>query len=49
MMGRQLTLRAKAPGATASGFSELANKAKLGCPVSKLLKVNITLVAALVD
>jgi len=42
-----LTLRAKVPGATAEQFAELANKAKVGCPVSKLLKANITLDAAL--
>jgi osmotically inducible protein OsmC len=42
-----LTLRAKVPGATPEQFTELANKAKVGCPVSKLLKANITLDAAL--
>lgn len=42
-----LTLRAKVPGATAEQFVELANKAKVGCPVSKLMKANITLDAAL--
>jgi lipoyl-dependent peroxiredoxin len=30
-------------------FAELANKAKLGCPVSKLLKADTTLDAALVE
>ena len=44
-----LTLRAKVPGATAEIFTELANKAKQGCPVSKLLKAEITLDAALVE
>ncbi|CAH1660682.1 MAG: OsmC family protein [Chelatococcus sp.] len=44
-----LTLRAKIPGATPEIFKELANKAKAGCPVSKLLKAEITLDAALVD
>ena len=43
-----LTLRAKVPGATAAAFTDLANKAKAGCPVSKLLKANITLDAALI-
>jgi len=42
-----LTLRAKVPGATPEQFTELANKAKVGCPVSKLMKANITLDAAL--
>jgi len=43
-----LTLRAKVPGADAARFAELANKAKAGCPVSKLLKAEITLDASLV-
>jgi len=42
-----LTLKAKVPGATKERFDELANKAKAGCPVSKLLKTNITLDATL--
>ena len=42
-----LTLRAKIPGADDAKFQELAAKAKAGCPVSKLLKANITLDAAL--
>ena len=42
-----LTLRAKVPGATPEQFTELANKAKVGCPVSKLMTANITLDAAL--
>jgi osmotically inducible protein OsmC len=42
-----LTLRAKVPGADAAKFQELAGKAKAGCPVSKLLKAEITLDAAL--
>ena len=42
-----LTLRAKVPGTTPEQFIELANKAKVGCPVSKLMKANITLDAAL--
>jgi osmotically inducible protein OsmC len=42
-----LTLKAKVPGATKERFEELANKAKAGCPVSKLLKTNITLDATL--
>jgi osmotically inducible protein OsmC len=43
-----LTLRAKIPGASAEQFAELANKAKVGCPVSKLLKADITMDATLV-
>jgi osmotically inducible protein OsmC len=42
-----LTLKAKMPGATQEKFEELANKAKTGCPVSKLLKANITMDATL--
>ena len=42
-----LTLRAKIPGADDAKFAELAAKAKAGCPVSKLLKAEITLDAAL--
>ena len=42
-----LTLRAKIPGADQAKFAELAAKAKAGCPVSKLLKADITLDAAL--
>src|SRR5476651_2109401 len=43
-----LTLKGKVPGATAAQFVELANKAKAGCPVSKLLKADISLDAQLV-
>ncbi len=43
-----LTLRAKIPGVDDAAFQELAGKAKAGCPVSKLLKAEITLDAALV-
>jgi len=42
-----LTLRAKIPGTDQKGFEELANKAKAGCPVSKVLKADITLDAKL--
>ena len=42
-----LTLRAKIPGTDEAKFQELAAKAKVGCPVSKLLKAEITLDAAL--
>jgi lipoyl-dependent peroxiredoxin len=42
-----LTLRAKIPGADNKTFQDCAAKAKAGCPVSKLLKANITLDAKL--
>jgi osmotically inducible protein OsmC len=42
-----LTLNAKIPGCDDAKFQELAGKAKAGCPVSKLLKAEITLDAAL--
>jgi osmotically inducible protein OsmC len=42
-----LTLKASIPGATKEKFEELANKAKAGCPVSKLLNTKITLDARL--
>ncbi|WP_165073664.1 OsmC family protein [Paludisphaera rhizosphaerae] len=44
-----LTLRAKIPGADQAKFEELTGKAKVGCPVSKLLKAEITLDAKLED
>jgi osmotically inducible protein OsmC len=44
-----LTLKAKIPGADQTKFEELAGKAKAGCPVSKLLKAEITLDATLVS
>jgi osmotically inducible protein OsmC len=43
------TLKAKIPGADNAKFQELAAKAKAGCPVSKLMKANITLDATLVS
>jgi osmotically inducible protein OsmC len=43
-----LTLKAKIPGADQATFEKLANKAKAGCPVSKLLKADITLDTSLV-
>ena len=42
-----LTLKAKIPGADQANFQELANKAKAGCPVSKLFTAPITLDATL--
>ena len=43
-----LNLEAKVPGANQEQFAELAKKAKENCPVSKLLKAEITLDAKLV-
>ncbi len=42
-----LTLRAKIPGIDDAKFQELAKGAELNCPVSKLLKAEITLDAKL--
>jgi osmotically inducible protein OsmC len=44
-----LTLTAKIPGASEAQFKELTAKAKAGCPVSKLLKADISLDARLVS
>jgi osmotically inducible protein OsmC len=43
-----LTLKAKIPGVDNAKFQELAANAKVGCPVSKVLKADITLDATLV-
>ena len=42
-----LKLEAKIPGADQATFEKLAGMAKAGCPVSKLLKTEITLDASL--
>ena len=42
-----LTVSARIPGASDAQFQDIAAKAKAGCPVSKLLKANITMVATL--
>jgi osmotically inducible protein OsmC len=42
-----LILRAKVPGTDQAGFEAIANKAKVGCPVSKVLNAKITLDAQL--
>ncbi|GAB3545011.1 OsmC family protein [Noviherbaspirillum agri] len=42
-----LDLSAKIPGADQAKFEAAANKAKIGCPVSRLLKAEITLDAKL--
>jgi lipoyl-dependent peroxiredoxin len=38
-----LALSAKVPGADKAKLEELADKAKAGCPVSKVLNTRITL------
>lgn len=43
-----LILKAKVPGATQEQFLAVANKAKTGCPVSKVLNAAISLDATLV-
>ncbi|MGY9049073.1 hypothetical protein P775_27180 [Puniceibacterium antarcticum] len=47
--GVHLTLKAKIPGATQAQFEEATSAAKTGCPISKLLKAEITLDAELVS
>ena len=42
-----LTLKAKIPGADQATFEKLAGMAKAGCPVSKLVRAEITLDASL--
>ena len=42
-----LKLHGKVPGLTAAAFAEIAAKAKAGCPVSRVLKAEITLDATL--
>lgn len=44
-----LILKAKISGTDQTTFQQLADKAKAGCPVSKLLKAQITLDASLVS
>ena len=43
-----LVMNAKIPGIDAAKFDEIAQKAKAGCPISRLLNANITLAARLV-
>jgi len=45
----KLTVQGKVPGATAEQFADLAQKAKEGCPISNVLKAEITLDATLVS
>jgi lipoyl-dependent peroxiredoxin len=42
-----LQVRAKVPGASPPDFQEAANNAKNGCPISRLLKAEITMEAKL--
>lgn len=42
-----LTVKAKVPGADQAKFLEIANGAKAGCPISRLLKAEITMEATL--
>lgn len=44
----ELTVTAKIPGIDNTKFQEIANKAKGGCPVSKVLNTTITMTAKLV-
>ncbi|AIN61216.1 OsmC family protein [Pseudomonas soli] len=44
-----LTLKATVPGASDAQFQEIANKAKAGCPVSKVLNATISLDATLLS
>jgi lipoyl-dependent peroxiredoxin len=44
-----LALQAKVPGADQATFAQLADRAKTGCPVSKLFKADITLEATLLS
>jgi osmotically inducible protein OsmC len=42
-----LDVKAKVPGADQEAFEKAANNAKAGCPVSKVLKAEITMDATL--
>jgi lipoyl-dependent peroxiredoxin len=44
-----LTLKAKIPGVDQATFTKLTGMAKAGCPVSKLLKADISLDATLLE
>ncbi|CRI54581.1 OsmC family protein [Pseudomonas sp. CCOS 191] len=44
-----LPLKATVPGASEAQFQEIANKAKAGCPVSKVLNATISLDATLLS
>jgi lipoyl-dependent peroxiredoxin len=47
IIASHLNVVAKVPGADPAKFAEIANKAKAGCPVSKVLKAKITMDAKL--
>jgi len=47
--GVHLDVGARVPGASGEQFQELATKAKNGCPVSKVLRADITMDARLED
>jgi len=42
-----LIMKAKVPGIDSGKFAEIADKAKTGCPISRLLNAKITLAATL--
>ena len=44
---RHLDVRAKIPGATKEAFDKAAGDAKSGCPISKLMKAEVTMNAVL--
>ena len=46
--GIHLEVEARVPGASAEAFMEAAEKAKTGCPISRVLKTEITMDAKLV-
>jgi osmotically inducible protein OsmC len=45
--GSHLTVVARVPGADEAAFDRIANQAKAGCPVSKLMNASITMDARL--
>jgi osmotically inducible protein OsmC len=47
--GVQLTVHARVPGISAAEFARHAQSAKTSCLVSRLLKVEVTLDAVLLD
>ncbi len=44
-----LELRASVPGISSEDFTRIANEAKAGCPVSKLMNAEITLTHSLAE
>lgn len=47
IIASHLTVNAKVPGADAATFDRIANEAKAGCPVSKVLNAKISMQATL--